>query len=145
MTVMERFSRTVSFVLLGLVFMLPAMAFETGALLSFGVEPATIRQRAETQTAKVQAVVKLQEPSPAFFILKIRSQDADQISFPSIVFRKGDVRGTSDGVVYWKAVKREARVRLSAYNTDAPDQQLSFTVTLKPVPPPDSTADQPQQ
>jgi hypothetical protein len=129
--------------LLGWALVLPALAFETGVPISFGVDPATIRQRADTKIAKVEAIVTLQEPSPAFFVLTIRSHDADQISFASIIFRKGDLRGTSEGVVHWKAVSRDARVRLSAYNADLPDTQLTFTVTLKPLPAPDADDGQP--
>jgi hypothetical protein len=130
--------------LLGWALTLPARSFDTGVLISFGVDPATIRQRADTKMTTVEAIVTLQQPSPAFFVLTIRSHDADQISFASIVFRKGDIRGTSEGVVHWKAVQRDARVRLSAYNSDSPDQQLTFTVTLKPLPAPDADDGQPE-
>lgn len=124
-------------ILLILTGVVPAAAFETGIPLSFGIDPATVRQREGTDTSKVEATVTLKSPSPAFFICQIRSYDADQISFPTIIFRKGDVKGKSEGVVHWKAVTRLARVRLAAYNADSPEMQLSFTVTLKPVPAPE--------
>jgi hypothetical protein len=133
---------TLSFlaVLLVLAGMLPAIAFETGIPLSFGIDPATIRQRSGSDMSKVEATVILKAPSPAFFICQIRSYKADQISFPTIIFRKGDLKGKSEGTVHWKAIPRDARVRLAAFNADSPEMQLSFTVTLKPEPPPETPA-----
>jgi hypothetical protein len=130
-------------ILLVLGGVLPAVAFETGEPLSFGIDPATVRQRSGSDTSKVEATVTLKSPSPAFFICQIRSDNADQISFPTIIFRKGDLKGKSEGIVRWKAVTRLARVRLAAYNADSPEMQLSFTVTLKPEPAPDTGEDQP--
>jgi hypothetical protein len=130
-------------ILLILTGVLPAVAFETGVPLSFGIDPATVRQRADSDKSKVEATVILKSPSPAFFICQIRSYNADQISFPTIIFRKGDTKGKSDGIVHWKAVTRVARVRLAAYNADSPEMQLSFTVTLKPLPAPEVDEDQP--
>ena len=124
-----------------LLFSLPASAFSTGVPASFTVEPATIRQR-DRDTSQVQALVKLSEPSPTFFVCQIRSYDSDKIAFSTIIFKKGDIQGKSQGIVHWKAVYKDCRVRLSAFNTDAPDQQLSFTVALKPAPPEQTTGGQ---
>jgi hypothetical protein len=120
---------------------LPAPAFSTGLPVSFTVDPATIRQR-DRDTSEVQALVKLSEPSPTFFVCQIRSFDSDKIAFSTIIFKKGDTQGKSVGTVHWKAVYKDCRVRLSAFNTDAPDQQLSFTVALKPAPPEQTTGGQ---
>jgi hypothetical protein len=117
----------------------PASAFSTGAPVTFTVDPATIRQR-DRDTSQVQALVTLSEPSPTFFICRIRSYDPDKIGFSTIIFKKGDIQGKGVGTVHWKAVYKDCRVRLSAFNTDAPDRQLSFTVALKPVPPEQTTA-----
>jgi hypothetical protein len=111
---------------------LPAFAFSTGQPLSFSIDPATVRQR-EADTSPVEALIVLKEPSPTFFICQIRSFDKDKISFPNVIFRKGDLKGKSEGLVHWKFVLTDCRVRISVFNVDAPDQQLSFTVTLKPA------------
>jgi hypothetical protein len=119
-----------------------APAFPSGEPLAFVVDPATARQKNDQATMKVRAIVKLKEPSPAFFICQLHSQDAAKMAFPAIIFAKGDVKGTSDGLVHWKAVRAETRLHITAYNADAPDLRLSFTVTLIPVteaPPPDGS------
>jgi hypothetical protein len=123
------------------LFSLPASAFSTGVPVAFTVDPATIRER-DRDTSEVQALVTLSEPSPTFFVCRIRSFDSDKIAFSTIIFKKGDIQGKSRGIVHWKAVYKDCRVRLSAFNTDAPDRQLSFTVALKPAPPEQTTGDQ---
>jgi hypothetical protein len=110
--------------------------FATGTPLSLTIDPATIRQKSEKMTSTTLATVLLQEPSPDFFICILRSDDKEKIVFPTIVFRKGDTKGSSEGRVQWKAVLRECRVRISAYNAESPDRKMTFTVTLIPAPEP---------
>ena len=108
--------------------------FPTGELLALKVDPATIRQGSEKKVTKVHATVLLKEAAPQLFICKIRSEDGSKIGFSTIIFHKGDYKATSEGsVVVWKNVEVEKRIRLTAYNADAPDRQLSFTVTLIPT------------
>ncbi len=111
----------------------PARGFATGTLLSITVSPATIRQTSEKTTSKAVATVLLQDPAPAVFVCVIRSEEASKISFPTIIFRKGDRLATCEGKVHWSGVLRERRIRLSAYNADAPDRKLTFTVMLVPA------------
>jgi hypothetical protein len=110
----------------------PALAFPAGKPLTLIVDPATVRQKSDQATARVHAIVRLKEPSPAIFICQVRSQDGAKMTFSTIIFAKGEVEGTGDGIVHWKAVLRETRLRVTAYNIDAPDPRLSFTVTLIP-------------
>ena len=110
-----------------------APAFPVGEPLSFVVDPATARQKNDQAMTKVRAIVKLKEPSPAFFVCQLHSQDAAKVAFPTIIFAKGDRTGMSDGVIHWKAVRGETRLHITAYNADAPDLRLSFTVTLIPI------------
>ena len=110
----------------------PLLGFATGTPLSLKIDPATIRQKSEKMTSTTLATVLLNEPSPAFFVCVIRSESEAKISFPTIIFRKGDLKGTSEGNVQWKAILHVSRVRISAYNADAPDRKLTFTVTLIP-------------
>jgi hypothetical protein len=126
----------VSLLTLGVLGMLnqPAPASQTGTLASFTVDPATSRERNE-ETSRVEATVTLTTPSPAFFVCEIRSEDSRKVTFENIIFKKGDLKGKGEGVVHWKTVLKDSRVRVSAFNTDAPDQQISFTVILKPASP----------
>ena len=110
-----------------------AAAFPTGELLALKVEPATIRQGSEKKVTKVHATVLLKEAAPMVFICKIRSEDGSKLAFSTIIFPKGAYKETSEGSVTWKNVAVEKRIRLTAYNADAPDRQLSFTVTLIPT------------
>jgi hypothetical protein len=109
-----------------------ARGFATGNPLSLTIDPATVRQKSEKTTSTTLATVLLKEPSPAFFVCVIRSDSEAKITFPTIIFRKGDVKGTSEGQVEWKAILHVSRVRISAYNADAPDRKLTYTVTLIP-------------
>jgi len=111
----------------------PVRGFATGTPLSLAIDPATVRQTSEKATSTTRATVLLQEPSPDFFICVLRSDDKKKIVFPTIIFRKGDTKGSSEGLVQWKAVLRECRIRISAYNAESPDRKLTFTVTLIPV------------
>jgi hypothetical protein len=123
--------------LVGVFSMLPARSFDTGIPLIFTVDPPTVRQRGEEKTATVTATVTLKEPSPNFFVCKIRGENGDILDFPPIVFWKDHVTEISKGVIHWPAVQRDMRLRFLAYNVDAPDRQLAFTVILKPDPAPD--------
>jgi len=118
----------------GAVFWLgsPAWGFTFGDPLSLAIDPATVRQKSQKTTSVALATVLLKEPSPDFFVCVIRSASEAKISFRTIVFRKGDTKGTSEGTVQWKAIHRVSRVRISAYNAEAPDRKLTFTVTLVP-------------
>lgn len=121
--------------ILGILFLLgvpEAWGFATGNPLSLAIDPATVRQKSQKTTSTTLATVLLKEPSPAFFVCVIRSDNEAKITFPTIVFRKGDMKGTSEGKVQWKAILHVSRVRISAYNADAPDRKLTFTVTLVP-------------
>ena len=108
-----------------------AFALSTGVPVSFTVDPSTVRQR-QKDTSAVTATVTLESPSPTFFICELRSADPRKLSFPTIIFRKGDIRQQTQGVANWKFVRKDARIRVTAYSVDAPDRQLSFTVALKP-------------
>lgn len=132
-----------AFLLVGMAIALafPARGFATGTLLSITVSPATIRQTSEKAISKAVATVLLQDPAPAVFVCVVHSDETSKISFPTIIFRKGDRQGTCEGQVHWKGVLRERRIRLSAYNADAPDRKLTFTVTL--VPEEESSPDSP--
>jgi hypothetical protein len=116
-----------------LVCLLPTTvdALSTGVPVLFTIDPATIRQR-DKETTEVAVAVTLQTPSPSFFVCEIRSMDKNKINFTNIVFRKGDTQGKSQGLVRWKTVRTDCRVRVCAFSVDAPDQQLWFTVALKP-------------
>jgi hypothetical protein len=107
------------------------LAMSTGIPVTFTIDPATIRQ-GEKDTTPVEATVVLQSPSPTFFICELRSADTGKISFPNIIFKKGDTQEEAKGLVNWKSISKEVRVRILAYSSDAPDRQLSFTVVLKP-------------
>lgn len=111
----------------------PARAFETGSPLTFTVDPATVRQKENKEFSRVTATVTLKDPSPGYFVCIIRGQDEDKINFPGIIFRKGDRKASVVGTVHWKLVRREIRLRLAAYNADAPDRRLTFTVALVPA------------
>jgi hypothetical protein len=108
-----------------------AFGLSTGTLASFTIDPATVRQT-DKETTRVAATILLQTPSPTFFICELRSPDPRKISFASIIFKKGETKGQSQGVVQWKSVLKVSRLRIIAYSTDAPDRQISFTVVLKP-------------
>jgi hypothetical protein len=110
----------------------PAFAYRAGEPLTLVVDPATIRQKSDEATSQVHAIVRLKEPSPAFFICEVRSQDGGKMAFSSIIFAKGQIEGTGKGVVQWKGVLRQTRLRITAYNVDVPDPRLSTTVTLIP-------------
>lgn len=103
----------------------------TGIPASFVIDPGTVRQRAR-ETTPLAATVTLESPSPAFFVCELRSAEPRKVSFASIIFRKGDLTGHAQGFVYWKAIRKDTRVRVTAFSTDAPDRQLSFTVLLRP-------------
>jgi hypothetical protein len=111
----------------------PARGFATGTLLSLSVDPATLRQTSDKATSKAVTTVLLQDPAPAVFVCIVRSDQPAKIGFPTIVFRKGDRKATCEGKVQWKSVLRECRIRISAYNADAPDRRITFTVTLIPA------------
>jgi hypothetical protein len=101
--------------------------------LTLTIDPATVRQKDGKDFSRAVATVVLNEPSPAYFLCVIRSEDEEKIRFPAIIFRKGDRKGKTEGTVRWKLILRETRVRLSAYNADAPDRRLTFTVALVPA------------
>jgi hypothetical protein len=108
-----------------------ASAIATGVPASFTLDPATARQR-DKDVSQVVATVTLESPAPTFFVCELRSADSRKVSFSSIIFRKGDTTEQGQGVVHWKFILKDARVRITAYSTDAPDRQLSFTLALKP-------------
>jgi hypothetical protein len=110
--------------------LLPASAFSTGVPDRFSVEPATVRQRTGDTDAVVATVV-LKSPSPGVFICQLRTSDPDKVTFPTIIFKKGDREGKSEGQVHWAQVDHDCTVKVSAFSVDAPDVQVSFTVTLK--------------
>ncbi len=120
--------------LLGLALALagPARGFATGNLLSLTIDPATLRQTTDKATSRPTATVVLQDPAPAVFVCVLRSDESPKISFPTIIFRKGDRKATCVGTVQWKNVLRARRIRISAYNADAPDRKMTFTVMLIP-------------
>lgn len=103
----------------------------TGVPATLTLDPASVRQR-DKDTTPVAATVTLESPSPSFFVCELRSAEPRKISFPTIIFRKGDLTGHAEGFVYWKAIRKESRVRVNTFSTDAPDRQLSFTVVLRP-------------
>ena len=111
----------------------PGRGFATGSIRTLTIDPATLRQTSDKPISKLLATVLLQDPAPAVFVCILRSDEPAKISFPTIVFRKGDRKATSEGKVMWTAVLRERRIRVTAYNADAPDRKMTFTVTLIPA------------
>jgi hypothetical protein len=106
----------------------------TGIPASFTIDPATVRQK-DKDTSKVTATVILESPSPSVFICELRSAEPRKVSFGTLVFKKGDLQEVGTGLVHWKTIFKEARVRVTAFSVDAPDRQISFTVVLKPKAP----------
>jgi hypothetical protein len=107
-----------------------ASAFSTGIPLKFSIDPATVRQQ-EKDKSEVIATVILTAPSPAYFICQIRSGDRNGVTFNDIVFKKGQIQGTSSGIIHWQRILKDCDVKVSAFSVDAPGEKLWFTITLK--------------
>jgi hypothetical protein len=106
-------------------------AFSTGIPNKFTVDPATVRQKNEA-TTPIIATVLLKSPSPEFFVCQVRSSEPEMVTFPTIIFKKGDLKGMSEGAVHWSAVTKDATVKVTAFSVEAPDLRISFTISLKP-------------
>ena len=110
--------------------MAKAPALSTGIPIQFSLDPATIRQ-GEKDKSNVLATVVLQAPSPTVFVCQLRSSDKDKVSFVDIIFKKGQLKGTASGIVYWKRILHDCEVKVSAFSVDAPGEKLWFTITLR--------------
>jgi hypothetical protein len=107
-----------------------APAFSTGIPLKFSIDPATVRQQ-EKDESEVLATVILEVPSPAYFICQIRSSDKNGVTFNDIIFKKGQIQGTSSGIIHWQRILKDCDVKVSAFSVDAPGEKLWFTIMLK--------------
>jgi hypothetical protein len=124
------FHKWVILTLLGFLPILNASAFSTGIPLKFSIDPATIRQQ-DKDESEVLATVILTVPSPTYFICQIRSSDRNGVTFNDIVFKKGQIQGTSSGIIHWQRILKDGDVKVSAFSVDAPGEKLWFTITLK--------------
>jgi hypothetical protein len=119
-------------ILTSLVFLsvVDAPALSTGIPLQFNIDPATVRQREKDETA-VLATIVLKVPSPSFFVCQIRSGDKNKVTFTDIVFKKGQLKGTAQGIIHWQRIMKDCEVKVSAFSVDAPGEKLWFTLAIK--------------
>jgi hypothetical protein len=110
--------------------MLSTLAATTGVPLELKVTPGTVRA-GDKNASTVSAVVTLAAPSPTFFVCNLRSSDPGQLSFDTIVFRRGQVRGQTVGVVHWRSVRKDCAIKVGAFSIDDPNVEVWFTVNLK--------------
>ena len=96
------------------------------------VDPGMVTQGDGPKTT-LKTVVRLPWASPGYFICEIRSPKR-AITCTTIIFKKGDVEGEGSATVDWSQVTIDTEVKLSAFNVEAPDKTVYFTVKLHKKP-----------
>ncbi len=114
------------------LFMLTLMQAQaaTGVPISLAIEPGTVKQGDDGRTY-LKTTVTLQAPSPTYFICEVRSQDKHKLECSTIIFKKGDLQGKGYATVFWSGVSDDTSVKVKAFNVEAPDVAVSFTVQLQ--------------